>query len=191
MYRPLIAAGAALALAACVSTPTVYAPAAPAGATTARSSVGFSEYKVESDRYRVTFQGGPGASERLVNDYAFLRAAEITIRDGYDWFQVVDRFGEASGSAYGGGGPRISVGASTGSGYGRYGGYGGYGRGGSFGIGVGTSFPLGGRGYGDGRAHSRTIEIVMGKGAKPADPAAYDARQVAASLAPNNPVSRY
>ena len=192
MYRPLIAAGAALALAACVSTQTVYAPAAPAGSTYARSSAGFSEYKVEDNRYRVTFQGGAGASERLVNDYAFLRAAEITIRDGYDWFQVVDRFGEASGDgSRHGGGPTISIGASTGSGYGSYGGYRGYGRGGSFGIGLGTSFPLGGRGYSDGRTHARTIEIVMGRGAKPADPSAYDARQVAASLAPNNPVSRY
>lgn len=186
MYRPLIAAGAALALAACASTQTVYAPANPAGSTSARASVGFSEYKVENNRYRVTFQGGSGASERLVNDYAFLRAAEITLRDGYDWFQVVDRFGDASGSSYGrSSGPHISVGASTGSGY--------WGRrsGSSFGIGVGTSFPLGGGGYSDGRAYSRTIEIVMGMGAKPTTPDAYDARQVAASLAPNSPVSRY
>ena len=71
MYRPIAAACAVLALAAC-ATPTVYAPANP----NAASSVGFSEYRIENNRYRVTFQGGSGAPPQLVNDYAFLRAAE-------------------------------------------------------------------------------------------------------------------
>ena len=173
MYRPIAAACAALALAAC-ATPTVYAPANPNSA----SAVGFSEYRIENNRYRVTFQGGAGAPAQLVNDYAFLRAAEITLRDGYDWFQVVDRFGESSGSGYGGG-PRISIGGGTSS-------YGGRGWGGSgVGIGVGTSFPLGGAGSGG--VYSRTIEVVLGRGARPASPDVYDARQVAASLAPNAP----
>ncbi|HEX6859261.1 MAG TPA: hypothetical protein VF138_03560 [Caulobacteraceae bacterium] len=179
MTRPLIAACAALALGACVSTATVYAPVNPA-ATGVAARVGFSEYKIENNRYRVTFQGGPGASERLVTDYAFLRAAEITLRDGYDWFQVVDRTGEqtASGSS----GPRLSIGGGTSS-------YGGrWGRASGIGVGVGTSFPLGG---GSGAAYTRTIEIILGRGAKPANPDAYDARQVAQSLAPNNPVARY
>ena len=127
MYRPIAAACAALALAAC-ATPTVYAPANPNSA----SAVGFSEYRIENNRYRVTFQGGAGAPAQLVNDYAILRAAEITLRDGYDWLQVVDRFG--SGGVY-----------------------------------------------------SRTIEVVLGRGARPASPDVYDARQVAASLAPNAP----
>ena len=172
MYRPIAAACAALALAAC-ATPTVYAPANP----NAASSVGFSEYRIENNRYRVTFQGGPGAPPQLVNDYAFLRAAEVTLRDGYDWFQVVDRFGEQTGAGYGG--PRISIGGGTSS-------YSGRGWGGSgVGIGVGTSFPLGGGGSSG--TYSRTIEIVLGRGARPASPDAYDARQVAASLAPNAP----
>jgi hypothetical protein len=173
MYRPLFAACAVLALAAC-ATPTVYAPANPNAAT----SVGFSEYRIENNRYRVTFQGGSGAPEALVTDYAFLRAAEITLRDGYDWFQVVDRFGESSGSSYGG--PRISIGGGTSS-------YGGRGWSGS-GVGVGTSFPLGG---GSGGIYSRTIEIVLGRGAKPNSPDVYDARAVAASLAPNAPRAGY
>ena len=175
MYRPLFAACAVLALAAC-ATPTVYAPANP----NAASSVGFSEYRIENNRYRVTFQGGSGAPERLVTDYAFLRAAEITLRDGYDWFQVVDRFGESRGSGYGG--PRVSIGGGTSS-------YSGRGWGGSgVGIGVGTSFPLGG---GSGGIYSRTIEIVLGRGARPNSPDVYDARQVAASLAPNAPRAAY
>ena len=64
MYRPITAACAALALAAC-ATPTVYAPANP----NAASSVGFSEYRIENNRYRVTFQGGPGATGRSFSHF--------------------------------------------------------------------------------------------------------------------------
>ena len=62
MYRPIAAACAALALAAC-ATPTVYAPANP----NAASSVGFSEYRIENNRYRVTFQGGAGGGNRAIH----------------------------------------------------------------------------------------------------------------------------
>lgn len=168
MYRPIAAACAALALAAC-TTPTVYAPANPASA----KSVGFSEYKIENNRYRVTFQGGAGAPYRQVADYALLRAAEVTIRDGYDWFQVVNQFG---GPTDRGGGSSVSVGTGTGS----------YGRHTSFGLGVGTSFDLSG-----GPAFSHTIEILEGRGPKPASPDVYDARALAAALAPNAPARRY
>jgi hypothetical protein len=170
MNRPFFAACAALALAAC-ATPTVYAPANPNATGTAQ--VGFSEYRIENNRYRVTFQGGGGAPERLVADYALLRAAEITLRDGYDWFQVVDRFGGVAGSPNSG--PRVSIGGGTSSGYGRYGGSG-------FGVGVGTSMNLGG-----GAAYAHTLEILLGRGARPATPDVYDARGVAAALAPNAP----
>jgi hypothetical protein len=183
MYRPIAAACAVLALAAC-ATPTVYAPANPNPNATGAARVGFSEYKIENNRYRVTFQGGSGAPQQLVADYALFRAAEITLRDGYDWFQVIDRFGGASG--YAGNGPRISVGAGTSSGSGRYGGY--YGGGSGIGIGVGTSFPLGG---GNGHAYAHTIEIVEGRGVKPDSPDVYDARGVAAALAPRSHASGY
>jgi hypothetical protein len=165
MFRPLAAAAvAALALAAC-ATPTVYGPISPAS-----HGVGYSEYRIENNRYRVTFQGGPGAPERQVADYALYRAAEITLRDGYDWFQVVDRFG---GPTSMGGGSRMSVGTGGGS----------WGRHSSFGVGVGTSFDLSG-----GPAFANTIEFIEGRGARPADPHVYDARALTASLAPNAPL---
>jgi hypothetical protein len=170
MFRPLAAAAvAALTVAAC-ATPTVYAPVSPTS-----HGVGFSEYKIENNRYRVTFQGGEGAPEQQVNDYVFLRAAEITLRDGYDWFQVIDRYGERSGSPYSSG-PRVSIGVGGGN----------YGYHSGVGVGVGTSFPIGGA-TNSGAAFSRTIEIVEGRNPRPANPDVYDARQVAASLAPNAP----
>ncbi len=48
---------AALALTAC-ATATPYQPLKTSGL----DSGGFSELKISSDRYRITFRGGPGAS---------------------------------------------------------------------------------------------------------------------------------
>jgi opacity protein-like surface antigen len=153
MKRPLAASLFALALAACATAPTVYGPA------TGPSSVGFSEQRIETGRYRVTFRGGPGAPAAQVADYALLRAAELAIADGYDWFRVVDRYTAQSGE---GGGPRVSIGA----------GGGGYRSG--VGVGLGTSFNLGG-----GPAIVQSIEVLMGKGRPaPAGTEVYDAREV-------------
>jgi hypothetical protein len=154
----LIASG--LGLAACETVPTRYGPSA--GPT----AVGFSDYRIEPGRYRVTFRGGPGAPPNQVEDYALLRAADIALRDGYDWFEVVEGYGESNGRE-----PRSSV--SVG------GGGASFGRHSSFGLGVGTTFDLSG-----GPAYSRTIEVVMGKGPRPDRPRTYDARGVRDSIGP-------
>lgn len=154
--KPLIAAAlSTLLLAACASTPTVYR--AQLGAP---NDVGYSEYRLEAGRYRVTFQGGPGAKEGQVADYALLRAAELALRDGYDWFRIADRSTSVSGSDNG---PRVSFGGGSAS----------FGRRSAVGVGVGTSFNLG-----PGPAISRSIEVVFGKGATPRDRDAYDARDI-------------
>ena len=149
-----------LALAAC-TTPTVYAPlATPAGS-------GFSQTKIESDRWRVTFRGGSDAGRERVADLTLLRAAQLTLEQGYDWFRVTERYGQASPPR----GPTLSVGAGGGD-YGWRGGS-------SFGVGVG-GIPLGG-----GPQLAETLEIVMAKGPAPkGDPAVYDAKSVASSIRP-------
>ena len=152
----LTAALVCLSLAAC-ATPTVYAPAGD------RYGSGFSDYRIEQGRYRVTFRGGGGAPEAQVADYALLRAADLTLRDGYDWFRVVDREGDAHRS----GGPYVSVGGGSFS----------FGRHSSLGIGVGTGFDLSG-----GPQISRTLEVVMGRGLVPQD--GYDARDVERNIGP-------
>lgn len=161
MKRILIAACASLALAACTTTPTVYGPAGP------QARVGFTDYRIESGRYRVTFSGGPGAPMNQVADYALLRAAEVALRDGYDWFRVVDRQDSMNGQPSGG--PRVSIGGGSSS----YSGRGWRGGGSSVGIGIGTSFDLSG-----GPSYARTIEVLAGKGPKPADADIYDARDI-------------
>jgi opacity protein-like surface antigen len=158
MKRLLTIVAASAALGAC-QTATVYQPAS------ARAAVGYTEQRIEPGRYRVTFQGGGGAPAAQVSDYALLRAAEITLREGYDWFRVTDRYGSASGYS----GSRVSVGTGGGS----------FGRRSAFGLGIGTSFDLSG-----GPALAETLEVLMGRGPKPAGVDSYDASAVIASVGP-------
>src|SRR3954447_20890455 len=100
MKRLILAASAALVLSACVTAPTVYQPSA------GPQAVGYSEYRIEPGRYRITFRGGPGAPPQQAPDCALLRAADRAIADGYDWFRVADRFLEGRPDTS----PRMSIG---------------------------------------------------------------------------------
>lgn len=160
MKRLILTAALCASLAACASAPTVFT------AANGPQAIGFSDYRIEPGRYRVTFRGGPGAPPEQVADYALLRAADIALADGYDWFRVADRVIRQAGPDNG---PRVSLGTGGGS----------YGRGGGVGIGLGTSFNLGG-----GPALAQTLEVVMGKGPKPPGGDVYDARQLRATIGP-------
>jgi hypothetical protein len=148
----------ALSLTAC-ETGTLYQFAMRPGA------VGYSDYRIEPGRYRINFEGGDGAPSGQVRDYVLLRAAQVTLRDGYDWFRISARDGYVA--------PPRSRGAISF-------GFGGasFGRGG-VGLGVGTTVPIDG-----GPRVGRSIEIVTGHGPIPTDGSAYDARGVAATLGP-------
>lgn len=54
------------------------------------SGYGYSETKISDDRYRVQYKAR-GDDSQPARDYAMLRAAELTLLQGYDWFVVVDR----------------------------------------------------------------------------------------------------
>lgn len=159
MIRWLIPA-LALGLAACATTPT-YAPAATA------SGPGYAETQIESNRYFVTYRASGSADAALLQDYALLRAAELTLSRGADWFWVDRR---TLDDAPADNGPRfgLSVGGAS------------FGGRTATGVGVGASFPLGG-GSGQ-RARAATLEIRLGQGPKPDDQNAYDANAVAANL---------
>ncbi len=157
MTRLIATLLACASLAGCASAPTLYQPAA------GPSAVGYSEYRIEPGRYRITFRGGPGAPAQQVADYALLRAADLALAEGYDWFRVADRLTEGRSDS----GPRLGVGVG-GADFGRHSGVS---------LGVGTSFNLGGR-----PSLSTTIEVVMGRGERPRGGDTYDARALRQNL---------
>ena len=158
---PLIAA-AGLALSACASL-------APYGPQMSANGQGYVEQRIESNRFRVTYNGvgAPGP----VADYALLRAAQLTTAQGYDWFEVVQRWTDGRLDSAGGMRPSVSIGAGPSSYGGRYGSY----RSSGVGVGVGLNFS-------GPSPTSTTLEVVMGNGARPDRPNAYDARGVQESL---------
>jgi len=149
----------ALALAGCAQ-PTPYRSAGGGGAG------GYSEELVGRDRFRVSFRSNAATPRAAAENYALLRAAELTLAQGGDWFVVTKR----------------EVTYEGGDAYDPYGGVGV--GGGSRGVGGGVSIgvPLGMRGP-DARIVS--LEIDVRRGAKPADrPDTYDARAVRQALDP-------
>jgi len=154
MKKLVVASICILTLAAC-ATPTRYGPAgSPHG-------VGYSERPIEPGRFRIVFRGGEGGGPQLVQDYALLRAAELTLANGADWFQVANRSTDVGPPA----GPAFSVGLGGAS----------FGRHSAVGGGVST-------GTGGDATYIATLEIVIGRGPKPDTPDAYDARSVQGSL---------
>lgn len=179
-------AAVALVLAAGLSacaTPTPYQPRAPGRA----SSAGYSELRVEPDRWRVTFQGNSLTSRETVESYLLFRAAELTVQQGRDWFAIVDRNTDRHTRTYVDPDPLYSPWYGPRFGYWRpswryYGG----------GFGWRTWDPFWGDPFWADRVDVRTVdrfeasaEIVMHGGPKPADdPAAFDARGVIENLGP-------
>lgn len=168
MNKPLAAmAVAALVTLAGCETPTPYQAAAPG----AQTGGGYSETRLEQDRWRVEFKGNTETPRETVETYLLYRAAELTAAQGYDWFEAVERKTDSKDEVLFTGGPW---------GYGpswRF--YGGWGP------------RRWGPPYGDPfwdaqtiREFDATAEIVMGHGPKPpGDKHAYDAHDVLSSLA--------
>lgn len=160
--RILMAAVLALAVSGC-SSPTPYQP------SWMGDGYGYSEQRIEDNRYRISFAGNSATGYETVRNYLLYRAAELTLAQGGDYFVMTER---SFIPAYGGGGPSTSIGTGVGIGSG-----GGMSTGWSLGVGV----PLGGA---SGPSEA-VAEIVIYRGQKPADTAnAFDAREVRESLHP-------
>jgi hypothetical protein len=159
MKRILFVAILALACAACTTAPTVYGPAA------STQDTGYRQTRIENDRYRISFRANPDLKAPQVEDLALRRAAELTLQDGYQWFRVVTRNTELVGGRSGGG-TSVGVGGSSGS------------FGSSVGVGVGFDLSP------DSRRYETTMEILMGRGARPEGVDAYDAQSILSRVAP-------
>lgn len=170
----LLAAFAALSVAAC-ATSTPYGPA------TAKSPYGFSDQKIEDNRYRIVFRGNSSTERETVETYLLYRAAELTLESGYDYFVVTEQDTEANRRYSTTGNPAF---------FGRYYyGYGpyccafpyyayGWGWGSPYGPGFGSDFNTR-----EITRYSAVAFVTMFKGQKPADdPQAFDARSVVENL---------
>ncbi len=162
-----------LFLSACASSgPVGYGPAYD-------NKFGYSETKLEKARYRITYKGSAGAGADNIELLAIRRAAELTVQDGYEWFQVINR--EVTGQDRGG----VSVGGGVGSGR--------FGRRSSVGIGVGGNFgTIGAKVF-----YTARIEIIMGNYPHPDSTVSapgnginiYDANSFLENTILNSPVS--
>jgi hypothetical protein len=182
----LIAALGTLALSACATGPryTPYQAAVP-------GKFGFSEQRIEAARFRIIFEGNSRTTRQRVEDSLLLRAANVTIENGYDWFQIVNRATDPKTyqvrvpGAYSsfGGGFGYHSGFATYRTYSRRHGW------------VYYRDPFAFSAFHDpfyGRDEVREItrfqanaEIILGKGPKPTDRAdTFDARDVSSNLTP-------
>ena len=181
MKRRSAAIAAVLALAAGLSacaTATPYQPNVPGASV----SGGYSDYRLDANKFRVSFAGNTLTSRDTVERYLLYRAAELTLAQGYDWFLIAARDTDKTTRTYVD--PPMS---SFRYGYWRpYWSY--YGPS----WGWRTWDPYWGDPFWADRIDVRTVEkyeatadIVMNKGPRPADdPRAFDAREVMANLGP-------
>jgi hypothetical protein len=168
-------------LAGC-ATPTPYQPFVRGQAY----GGGFSETKLEANRFRVTFAGNSLTRRETVEGYLLFRAAELTVQNGYDWFAIVERDTDKKVNTY------VDPDPFYRPWYGGYGYWRPYWRYYGGGYGWRGWDPYWGDPFWSNRVDIRTIEryeaaaeIVMEKGPKPpGDVKAFDARAVIDNLKP-------
>ncbi len=85
--RFILAGFAAAALLGACATATPY----QAAALGARGAQGFSEQRLEADRFRVSVQGNSITDRETLENQLLFRAAELTLNNGFDHFLVVSR----------------------------------------------------------------------------------------------------
>lgn len=167
MLRKLIAAAAVtatLGLAACESGPTPYQPGG-------NGDRGFSETRIENDRWRISFKGNSLTGRETVETYMLYRAAELTLQNGYDHFTIVNRDTERDRDIRSSGGymgTRLSYMYYVP----RYGW-----------VGAWEPYWTPER-YREVTRYEAYAEILMGRGAKGDNPNTFDARQVSQNLGP-------
>ncbi len=189
MRRVLFTAAVAalgLGLAACeTATPYQPAPAGPAAAS--GYGYGYRDYKIDATHWRVGFSGNSLTSRETVEKYLLYRAAELTVQQGFDWFQAADRHTDKSTSYYGQSDPFYASPFWGSYGWGwrpswRYGGA----------FGWRSWDPWGGDAFWANQVDIQqvnrfeaTAEIVMGHGPAPDGQRVFNAREVVQNLGPS------
>ena len=81
-----LACGALFGLAGC-ETATPYQPLNAAHA----DAGGYSDHQIEANRFQISFSGNSVTSRETVERYLLYRSAELTLAQGYDWFEAAGR----------------------------------------------------------------------------------------------------
>lgn len=185
----VLALAASTTIVAACATETTYRPATGQGFY----RTGYSDLRIEPNRYRVTFAGNTVTDRDVVERYLLFRAAELTLQNGYDYFVMADRDTDRQARTYSTPG---GFGGGWGPGFGAWGGgglwgprWGFYGRG--FGYRAWDPFwgdPWGWGGGADVRTVDRyeaSAEIVMFRGTpERGNVRAFNARAVVESIGP-------
>ena len=149
---------AALTLGACASTSTGYGPAQSA------AGYGYKNTQIQQDRFRVSYTGDSVTQAR---DLVLLRAAEVTLGEGYSHFKVIN--GGTSGN-----GPAPNIASNVGVGFGNFG------RRNSSRVNLGLGVNDLGRAL-EGTKVTESIEIIT-QNTGASDPNVYDAQSVVNNL---------
>lgn len=89
---------ALIALLSACTTATPYQPYQPEFSRGVHG--GYSEQRLQPDRFVVRFHGNELTSRDRVEGYLLYRAAELTVQNGYDWFAIIDRHTEHDVQTY-------------------------------------------------------------------------------------------
>lgn len=159
---------AALVLSACATGPTAYGPAQGRG-------LGFGTRQIEQDRFQVSFTGRSADEAR---NLSLLRAAEVTLEQGYDYFRVI------GSDVYHDEPRRSPVSTTVGLGFGSHSGYRRHHRGGSYSnVGLAININDVARAL-EGSKVTSGMEILLGKGEVQPAYDVYDAREIMDNLGP-------
>ena len=175
----LLPLGLATALLAGCASPAVYAPRVKGAET------GYTDRELTPNRYRVTFTGNSVTPRETVENYLLLRAAEITLANGGEYFMFDGRDTKAKTRVY-----ADAVGPDP-----YFGGYGGFYGSWHFrprwGYGAGFGYGPYGGGFGpdvmitQSTKYESFAEIVLLKpGQEKSEPRAINAREIVAHLSP-------
>ncbi len=148
-----------LSLAACSEVPTPFQPA------TGGDDEGYTVTQLEANRFRLGFSGNLATPHQMVDDNLLYLAAQVTLRNGADWF-LISRASADKDTRY----PTFATPPT-------------------FVAAGGWIAPVGGTVTTDfnnpQNSWNETATILLSHGRKPADdPNAYDARDLAGHLAP-------
>jgi hypothetical protein len=144
------------------------------------NSFGYSDFRIDATRWRVSFAGNSLTSRETVEKYLLYRAAQLTIEQGFDWFEPTERNTERTTNFVGTTDPYWSTWGSRWSPYWGFGGPWGWRGRGYWGPGPGWPGDIDIRQV---NRYEATAEIELGRGTPPAR--SMDAHQVIENLGPS------